>query len=124
MGGAHESDISGTSIATEPVGLVVVELESVALRTTSSVSRYECATPPIAFPHEPLHCSRDAAYSRRRVGVVQVLSRLVRLAEAPGFEPLELLAYRRVDDRSEVAPGRERSEPFQLVAKLSARSEL
>ena len=31
--------------------------------------------------------------------------------------------HRRVDYRSEVAPGRERGEPFQLVTKLTARGE-
>jgi len=119
----EKPDITGASVTTEPVGLFVVELESVALGTTSCVICEERALTRIALPHEPPHRSRDAAHPGRRVGVVQVLSRLVRLGEAPGFEPLELLTHRRVDDRSEVAPGRERGEPLQLVAKLTARGE-
>jgi hypothetical protein len=70
MDATQESDITGASITTEPVGLVVVELEPVALRTTSSVLRDERALTRIALPHEPPHRSRDAAHPGRRVGVV------------------------------------------------------
>jgi len=121
----EKPDITCASIATEPVGLVVVVLESVALGTTSSVLRQERALTTIAchtnrltgaaMPRTPDDVS---ASSRFFLGLFVLAKRRASSRSSFSSQP-----HRRVDDRSEVAPGRERGEPFQLVTKLTARGE-
>ena len=103
----HESNIFHASIAAEAIRIVVMVLEPVALRTSPAVLRSVRALSPVTNPYGTLHRGRDAAFTRRRVCVFDVLFWTIRFAETLGFEPLEFFAHGRVDNRSQVTAGNE-----------------
>ena len=61
---AHQPNIVRATIATEPVWIVVVVLEPVALGTSSAIVIYVRALPTISGLHETLHRGRDAPHTR------------------------------------------------------------
>ena len=77
----HESNIFHASIAAEAIRIVVMVLEPVALGTSPSVLRFISALSAVTHPYGTLHRGRDAALTRRRVGVFDVLSWPIRFAE-------------------------------------------
>ena len=106
----------------------VMELEKAARGASTTLPVHVAASPAIALVHDAPHRGRDVARGRRRVAVGEALPRGVRLREAPGFEPLELLGDGVFDDRAEVAVGHrgahERRESLELVAQIGAGGEL
>ncbi len=124
MRGAEEPNIIGTSIPTEPEGIIVMELEPMAFGTTPAVVTDEGALPPIARPDEARHRSADSAHPRRRIRIFQAFSRIVRLAVASRLEPVEFLRDRYFDHGSEIAPRHEPLEPVELVAEFGTSGEL
>ena len=107
---AQKSNILRASIAANAIGLVVVELESLARRAASAVRGLKRALTSVALPHEAPYRGGDTAHTGRRVGFLKTFSRVFRLAEALGFEPFELLRDGRFHNGSEVAARHERLE--------------
>jgi len=103
----------------------VVKLEPMTLRTTLSPGTHERAPAAVALPNGAPDRGGDVARARRRIGIIDALSRLRRFAVALRFDPFQLVGHRRVDDDFEIGPPRhERLEARELVAKLPARGEL
>ncbi len=121
---ASEPNIFSASIAADAIGLVVVELHSLARRAAPAVFGLIRALTAVTLPYEASHRGGDAAHTGRRVGFFETLSRVFRLTETLGFQPFEFLAHGSFHNRSEVYARHERGEPLDFVTKLGARREL
>ena len=101
-----------------------MEFQSFARCAASAIRTYIRALVAVTLADDSLNWGCDIARARRRIGIFKACSRVFCFGEAFGFEPFELLGYRRFDNRGEVVAGHECGEPFELVAELGARGEL
>jgi len=105
----------------------VVKLEVMALRAAEAVRVSIAATAAIAGVHQSPHRCRDMPRRRAPVRLWRIAAGRLRLAEAPGLDPLQLLADRDVDDPREIAVGHGRAheslQTLELVAQLDAGRE-
>ena len=127
-GRAHQADVSRASIAAQPEGNPVVELEPMSLRTSSSL-RVNESTPTAVPRHDrALDVRRDVTRGGSKVGLRDHLARALRTTEAPRFQPFELLRDGLLDQGAHVSVRylrpHERPQPLQLVVQLSARREM
>jgi len=76
----HDPDILSTPIASEPVRVVVMELQTTPLGTSSTLHALERTWPLVSLPHETFNRGGDPSYTWRSVGLVDRLSRILDFA--------------------------------------------
>jgi hypothetical protein len=106
----------------------VVILETVALRAPSALAIDIAASSFVTRVNGAPDRRGYVPTACRSVCTREFLPRSLRRAEAPGFEPFQLLGHGLVDDGSQIGIGglgsQECLQPLQLPAKLRARGEL
>ena len=103
MGRAQKSDIRGASVAAQPVGVVVMELQPTTLGTSSTVRALVRTLTLVSLPHKKRFTGAEiSAHSLRRVGLFEALSRFLDFTEALGLHPFEFLRHGRLDHGNEI----------------------
>jgi hypothetical protein len=117
----HEGQVAGAVVAAMREGVLVMKLEIVAPGAAQAIAAPVGASAAVARVHQSPHRSGNVPgratrvsraghagdTSRRGAGVPfgAILVGLLPPAEAPGLDPLQLLADGNVDDPTEVASG-------------------
>src|SRR5262245_38107094 len=125
---AEQAKMRWPVIPAEAERIDMMNLQRVALGASPALLVSVVALPAVPLAHRPSHGSRDVAETGRCIGVTERLAGFLRLGEAAGLEPCELLRDRLLDDRGEITVGdlgpQERAQPLQLLVELRTRREL
>ncbi len=100
-----------------------MELQSMTLRTSSTVNTHEGTLSPVSLPHETLYRGGETSHTGCGVGLVEALPRILDFAEALGLEPFEFLRHGRLHHGNEVGTRHECREALYFVVELLARGE-
>jgi hypothetical protein len=125
---AHERQVQHGVVTAIAERVAVVELEPLASGAPPALLVHVSASTLVALVHGALDRRRDLARPRRGVGLGEGLPGSAGSAKPPGFEPLQLLGDRVLDDQGQIAVGHrgahQGSETLELVAKGGGRGEL
>jgi hypothetical protein len=125
---ANETKVGWAVVSAHAKRVSMVEFEAVSLGASATALVDVAAAVAVPLTHGTPDRGRDVARSRRGVSIREPLAGSARPGVTPGFDPFELLADSRLDDRGQVAVGHlgthQGREPLELVAELNAGSEL
>ena len=99
---AHQRDILRAVIAASAERHAVMILELMPLFTPASVFAHKGAPTPVTLVHGALHISGNMARRRQPVDYIRLLFASLSLRKASGFQSLQLLTHRLLQDGGQI----------------------
>src|SRR5262249_30097459 len=102
VGAAHQPEVIRSMIATVAVGTTVVELQVLTRSAALATRTDETTAPAIALIDGSPDGSGNIARPRRRFRAHKLLSRILSLRKAAGFQACQLFRHRLLDEGCEI----------------------